>query len=136
MNIQEQRCVLVVEDDIYMESIFKKIIHSIDPTLKVLWATSADEAQAVVQSRTPDSFKLIIADYHLKGPRTGYDFWRGCRHHFPSIAFAFVSSVTPEKYLKMMEYYQTCPKFIRKPFQSDQCRSILADLIKEERHVV
>lgn len=121
--------VFIVEDDIELSAMIDRILKTIDPSVRIDWATSAEEAitrlngTALTNGNPP--YDLIIADIFLEGPKTGLDFWRRCSEDFPDIPLVITSGLSLDKYFKVVGHDTISPPFLSKPFTVGECRNLL-----------
>ena len=83
------RIILLVDDDIFQLRLFEKLLTSNGYNCKI--ALSVDEAEAILQSETPD---LIVSDYEMPG-KDGFEFRRRLlqQDSFKNIPFLFLTSI-------------------------------------------
>jgi response regulator of citrate/malate metabolism len=98
---QTGRSVFVVEDDLELSSVIDRILISIDPSLHLEWATTAEEAIATLIKRAKEKndnpYDLIICDIFLEGASNGIELWNYCHTNFPSMKFVIISGIGIEK---------------------------------------
>jgi sigma-B regulation protein RsbU (phosphoserine phosphatase) len=87
------KVILLVDDDIFQLRLFEKLLTSNGYTCKI--AISADEAELILQTETPD---LIISDYEMPG-KDGFEFRRGLlkQDSFKNIPFLFLTSINDKE---------------------------------------
>jgi DNA-binding response OmpR family regulator len=121
MRLLDER-VLVVEDDADLEPIFRRVLHSIDPELRLLWARSAGEAIRLLQGR-PVGF--VVADYML-GDAPGSQVQRWLERQAPKVPFAMISALPLST--ELLRSDGTRVPFLPKPFSVDSLIQFLTRL--------
>lgn len=125
--------VLVVEDDITLETIWEQIILRVNPFALVDWATSATQGTQLIQASLSDDapYDLIICDIFLSGTKTGIDLWTHYHEKFGG-KFILVSSVSA---LKVQQLFvgDDHPIYIQKPFNIRDAGVIVEDLLQCNR---
>lgn len=121
--------VLVVEDDISYEPVWRKIFESVDPEIEYAWCTTAQEAQEILNRtlREGDYWDLVIADIFLSGSSTGLDLWERCGE--PIENMIIVSSVDYSKLLHYIDYASTPPVYLKKPLKIQECIGVVRDMV-------
>lgn len=84
--------VLVVEDDPSQKPILARILYALNPTMDLLWAASAEEAQAILNEKSID---LLITDILLEGEETGLDLYQQCIKTNANLPVLFISGLSP-----------------------------------------
>lgn len=127
------RAVFVVEDDLELSAVIDRILISIDSTLKLEWATSAEEAIATLEKKAKTTlnnpYDLMICDIFLEGARTGLDLWKYCRDHYPDMKIVIISGMDLEKLKSLLDEDEPEPIFLSKPFSVSQCSNLLEKLL-------
>lgn len=101
---------LVVEDDADLEPVLRRVLHAVDPVLRLDWATSVGEAVRLLQDRR---YALVVADY-LLGNETGTVLRRWLERHSPHVPFAMISALPLSS--ELMRPDGTRVPFLPKPF--------------------
>jgi DNA-binding response OmpR family regulator len=114
--------VLVVEDDLDLEPVFRRVLHAVDPELRLLWAKSAREAIQLLQGR-PVGF--VVADYML-GDMPGSQVQRWLERHAPQVPFAMISALPLSA--ELLRSDGTRVPFLPKPFSLDALVQFLTRL--------
>jgi DNA-binding NtrC family response regulator len=114
--------VLVVEDDLDLEPVFRRVLHAVDPELRLLWARSAREAIQMLQGR-PVGF--VVADY-LLGDAPGSQVQRWLERHNPKVPFAMISALPLSA--ELLRSDGTRVPFLPKPFTVEALIQFLARL--------
>jgi DNA-binding NtrC family response regulator len=104
--------ILVIEDDLAFEPIFKLIFENIDPLIKMDWAQSGEEAIALLQTV---KYELAITDIFLDGPVTGIDFYDLCRETLPELPVIVMSTLPYDRFLEMIQPKKVGAPFFQKP---------------------
>ncbi|MEO5969750.1 MAG: response regulator [Bdellovibrionia bacterium] len=89
--------VLVVEDDPSQKPILARILYAFNPSMDLLWASSAEEAKNILNEKPID---LLITDILLEGEGTGIDLYQECakaNSHLPVLFISGLSAATLEK---------------------------------------
>ena len=133
-SAKKVRSVYVIEDDLELSTVIDRVIKSIDPTVKLDWSTTAEEAITAIelagQTGKPAPYDLIIADFFLDGSQSGLDFWRLCKKHYPNIPVVLTSG-TPLQSLVLDEELPDFPIFLQKPFSINECKRLFQGLLEE-----
>lgn len=121
--------ILVVEDDISYEPLWRKVFEEVDPEIEYSWCTSANEAQKILEKTLRDGeyWDLVIADIFLSGSRTGLDLWERCGE--PVENMIIVSSVDYSKLLDYIGSTSTPPVYLKKPLNLKECVSAVSDFV-------
>lgn len=127
------RSVFVVEDDLELSAVIDRILISIDSTLKLEWATSAEEAIRTLEkrskTRTGDPYDLMICDIFLEGARTGLDLWKYCHAQYPKMKIVIISGIELDKLSDLLGSDEPAPLFLSKPFSVIDCSNLLERLL-------
>ncbi|MFA6236022.1 MAG: response regulator [Bacteriovorax sp.] len=127
------RSVFVVEDDLELSAVIDRILISIDSTLKLEWATSAEEALSTLEKRSKtkagNPYDLMICDIFLEGARTGLDLWKFCRAHYPDMKIVIISGIELDKLTALLDSEEPAPLFLSKPFSVSECSNLLERLL-------
>ena len=130
---QNGRSVFVIEDDLELSSVIDRILISIDPTLHLEWATTAEEAIATLIKRSKEKnsnpYDLIICDIFLEGASNGLELWKFCHTRFPTMKFVIISGIDLEKLITLLESHDETPIFLGKPFSVSDCSNLLEQLL-------
>lgn len=127
------RSVFVVEDDLELSAVIDRILISIDSTLKLEWATSAEEALSTLEKKSKNKagnpYDLMICDIFLEGARTGLDLWKFCRAQYPSMKIVIISGIDLDKLTALLDSDEPAPLFLSKPFSVSDCSNLLERLL-------
>ena len=127
------RSVFVVEDDLELSSVIDRILISIDPTLHLEWATTAEEALATLSKRSTKKnnipYDLMICDIFLEGARNGVELWKYCHSHYPKMKVVIISGIEVEKLSGLLDPKDDPPLFLSKPFSIEECSHLLESLL-------
>jgi DNA-binding NtrC family response regulator len=119
------RRLLIVEDDVDLQTILVRIVRSVDRDLRVDWAVNARQAVRLLVRR---SYQAILADCMLDGRRSGEALQEVCTSLQPRAPFALMSALpAPEAPAGAR------PPFLRKPFSTAGCRQFVANLLAASR---
>ena len=118
--------ILVVEDDICLQTILERIFHAIDKSLKFDWVTSAEEAKLALKA---EKYSLVIADHNLSGDLSGLDLWDICQAEYPGLSFILISSIGVQDFFKTVGPHRISPLFLPKPFYASECKQLLESLL-------
>lgn len=136
MNKQKKqagRSVFVVEDDLELSAVIDRILISIDPTLKLEWATSAEEAISTLERKSKNTannpYDLMICDIFLEGARTGLDLWKYCHAQYPDMKIVIISGMELDKLTSLLDSDEPAPIFLSKPFSVSDCSNLLERLL-------
>jgi DNA-binding response OmpR family regulator len=120
--------VLIVEDDLDLEPVFRKVLHAIDPELRLLWARSAREGIQLLQGRPVG---IVVADYML-GDAPGSQVQRWLERHSPEVPFAMISALPLSA--ELLRSDGTRIPFLPKPFSLDALVQFLTRLRHTRRN--
>lgn len=108
------RRILIVEDDVTLEPLWRYIIEVATPGAVVDWLTSAEAAETALRTR---SYDLVISDIFLNGQKTGVDLWEssGLDH------FLLMSVLTPSRLATLaLDSKRSLPPYLQKPIDVTQ----------------
>lgn len=122
--------VLIVEDDLEYEPIWKVVFQKINPEITYTWSTSAHEAEQLIKEAELDGKKwdLIISDIFLSGSRTGLDLWQDWGE--PLENMILVSGVEYSKVLDYIGLHRAPPVYIQKPFFIEDCIEVVTEYLQ------
>lgn len=122
--------VLIVEDDLEYEPIWKLVFQKINPEVTIHWSTSAREAEMLIKEAQLDGRKwdLIICDIFLSGSRTGLDLWQDWGE--PLENMILVSGVEYSKVLDYVGLDRIPPVYIQKPFFIEDCIEVVSEYLQ------
>lgn len=107
--------VLIVEDDVTMEPLWRYVIETARPGASVEWMTSGEAAAK--RLKTGD-FDLVISDIFLGGDLTGLDLWEIAE----TDRFVLMSVLTPARLNKLtIELPRPLPSYLQKPLDPSEC---------------
>lgn len=122
--------ILIVEDDVTLEALWRYIIDIAVPGAKLEWATTGEAADHLLREgeRKGCDFDLVITDIFLGGARTGIDLWEN--HAQSTTSFLLMSVLSPQR-LKTLttpdDKKRTTaaglplPVYLQKPLDPTQC---------------
>jgi response regulator of citrate/malate metabolism len=121
--------VLIVEDDLSYEPIWRKVFEEVNPEIEYSWCTSAGEAQKVLEKTLAEGefWDLVIVDIFLSGSRTGLDLWQRCGE--PVENMIIVSSVEYGKLLDYIGDSERPPIYLKKPLNLKECVSVVSEVL-------
>jgi DNA-binding NtrC family response regulator len=106
--------ILIVEDDVTMEPLWRYVIETARPGTLVEWMTSGEAAASRLQST---AFDLIISDIFLGGEVTGLDLWELADND----RFLLISVITPARLDALaLNTRRPLPSYIQKPLDPTQ----------------
>ena len=114
--------VLVVEDELSLQTIVGRVFRQLDPRIEMTWVKSAEAALQLVSRR---HFDLVLCDYFLSGRLSGLSVWRYCSRHMPRVPVVMMSSLSVPTYLDLVKDLPVKPAFLHKPFSVSECRNVL-----------
>ncbi|MBI3556963.1 MAG: response regulator [Deltaproteobacteria bacterium] len=120
--------ILVAEDDLGLQTVMKRLLHSIDDKIAIDWVSTADQAFVTIEDARlgrPERYDLVIADIHTPGRLTGLQLWFYCHERHPRLNFLITSSMPVEIYLSSFEHHEVVPRYLSKPFCINECVGIL-----------
>lgn len=107
---------LVVEDDLDLMNIVTRMAGLLDPRIEVDWVMDVESAIDKLERRT---YRMVLADYHLKGSRCGLTLLDHCSESQPDAIFAMMSSMDFDD-LWNLSAAREFP-YLRKPFTAAEC---------------
>ncbi len=121
--------VLIVEDDLSFEPLWRHVFQQISPVTTIDWALSEEQAERKIlkRARMGLTYDLVIADIFLSGKKTGVDLWN--RYGEDVGNFVFVSGLSKEKFDQLMSLDFSSPIFMQKPLSPKQCRELIQNLL-------
>lgn len=124
--------VLMVEDDLTMELLWRHIISEVSEQAVVKWVTTVEAAEQLIRRRIQAErpFDLIVSDVFLPSHRTGIDLWR--HYGNGSTPFILTSVLAPQKLLKMIGKNEPLPPYVQKPLVMDDCIETVRSLLEPE----
>ena len=126
------RSVFVIEDDLELSSVIDRILISIDSTLHLEWATTAEEAMSTLIKRSnkkPTPYDLVICDIFLEGASNGLDLWKFCHKNYPTMKVVIISGIETQKLMTLLDSYEEAPLLLSKPFTVRDCTQLLESLL-------
>ncbi len=123
--------ILIVEDDITMEPIWKYVIERAVPGASIKWVTTEEAAEKIIAHRlhTSEEFDLIISDIFLSGSRTGIDLWK--RYGSSNSQFLLMSAVSPTKFAKLVGDAEPSPLYVQKPINPIACIDTISEMFSK-----
>ncbi len=107
--------VLIVEDDVTMEPLWRYVIETALPGAEFEWVTSGEAAARRMRAGDLD---LVISDIFLGGDLTGLDLWEISKID----RFVLMSVLTPARLSKLaLELPRPLPFYIQKPIDPTEC---------------
>ena len=121
--------VLIVEDDVTMEPLWKYVIEAAAPGASIKWVTTEEAAEKLIASRLhmSEEFDLIIADIFLSGNKTGIDLWK--RYGKGNTQFLLMSAVSPTKFAKLLGVGEPSPLYVQKPLNPIACIETISAML-------
>jgi response regulator of citrate/malate metabolism len=126
--------VFILEDDLELLPVFKKVLESIDPTVLIDTASSVEDAIKILELRNRDAnespYDLIIADIFLEGSSTGLDFWHTCEKLYQDTPVIITSAMPVDQFFATLGNHTISPPFLAKPFSIGQCKQMFEGMLK------
>lgn len=125
--------ILVIEDDICLETILCRILRAVSPEVEIDWLTSADEALIKLQGGrvTPAThYDLILADIFLDGKSTGIDLWEKCQSLRPETPVLLMSGMPIDEFFRTIGRDAISPPYLPKPFTVGECGQIIDTMLR------
>lgn len=113
---------LVVEDDVDLRPVFRRVFRALQPRVALDWARGVDEAIALLRRRR---HRYVLADYMLEDG-TGLAIRRWLEYFAPRVVFAYMSALPLRQELGAGAATQAA--FLAKPFSVDELRSFVGEL--------
>jgi response regulator of citrate/malate metabolism len=132
MSAPHRSRILVVDDDVTSQPIWEHIISSADRQARVEWATSASEAERIIEQSELDgwSYDLIVSDIFLSGSKTGLDLWNRYHKMFAG-RMVLISSIEHMKINKYMSGASETPIYLKKPLVLENCIEVIYELLHQ-----
>ena len=110
--------VLIVEDNLDWEEVWKLVLHVFAEESEIFWATSVVEAKQLLSEKASNGFRfdIVICDIFLSGSLTGFDFFEYVDDQYKD-SFIFVSSVKPNKVRASVNAVGHDVRVLQKPFR-------------------
>jgi DNA-binding NtrC family response regulator len=113
--------VLMIEDDVTMEPLWRYVIEVARPGAVIEWLTTGEAAEQRIRQLGVNGgagFSLIISDIFLNGDKTGLDIWESSR----TDSFILMSVLTPQRLATLaLNMRHPLPSYLQKPLDPDQC---------------
>ena len=125
--------VLIVEDDVALQTALEVVLKRIDAEMTVDCASSSDQAISQIAQKKADEgeeYDLIVSDVSLESGPSGFDLWKYCCEAFPSTYFVFMSGISVLEFLDRLKDEPSCPPFLTKPFSEAKFRSLIQEVMK------
>jgi len=119
---------LVVEDDLDLEPVIRRLAHAIRPDVTIDWVGDAQSARALLQEHCYDA---VLVDQCLGEEGSGLGLRSRCWESQPQAIFAVMSAWPLSDYLHSVGGAGT--PFLRKPFALAECRAFLRSLLRARR---
>lgn len=120
--------ILMVEDDMTLQPIWKSLFSQIFPKHQLDWVISGSEAVNRIDQRSSAGapYDLILADVFLAGAQTGLDIFDHIhRRNTPAPELILVSGVDRSKLMDHLREYAQPPQLISKPLNPQECERVL-----------
>ncbi len=126
--------VFVLEDDLELSAVIEHVLRSVDSTISLDWATSADEAISLLRenrmNRPGMPYDLIVIDLFLDGKTTtGIDCWKICQELFPDVPIILTSVLSLDRFFSMIGRQSISPPYLQKPFTISECRHMFMNML-------
>ncbi len=132
---QENRRILLVEDDIEMHHVIDGIIRAIDSKIDLEWVSSAEVAlkrlEEINHTAGAVPFELVVSDIFLDGKTTGIDLWNLCQKVYPDMPMVVMSGLPLHKFVDFVGDKSLCPPYIQKPLRIPHCRQLLQEILAD-----
>ena len=123
--------ILIVEDDECLQTALYKSVRMISPGLSVEWASTADQALAILRRKRID---IVISDYYLQDQvTTGIRIWERCRRISYKTQFLLMSGMATQEFVRMTERRGIILRFLPKPFGLREFQSAVSEMISATR---
>lgn len=94
MEVAQKRKVLVVEDNLFDQIRFRRMIKKIDPQATVDISCDAESAERMIDRsarKEHRKYDLILSDYQLYGEKSGWELSEFCKEKHPRLKFVLTS---------------------------------------------
>lgn len=122
--------ILIVEDDVTMEALWRYIIDVAKPGAQLQWATTGEAADHLLKEseRKGCDYDLVITDIFLGGSRTGLDLWES--HAASTSTFMLMSVLSPQRLSLLANPRDVpLPVYLQKPLDPTQCIETIRALL-------
>ncbi|MCP5039572.1 MAG: response regulator [bacterium] len=114
-NDQPDSRILVVEDDADLMNIVIRMADRLDSALRV---DRAADVQHALEKIERHSYRVVLADYFLRGSKCGLSLREPCANQQPSAIFAMMSSLSVQQMWNLSA--QAPFPYLRKPFSAEE----------------
>ena len=122
--------ILVIEDDLSMEVVLTSLIQGVDPSVEIVWASSAEEAWDLLRD---EKFQLVVTDIFLEGKKTGMDFWQELEAANVRTPVIVMSSLSEHQMLNTIDANDPAPVFLPKPLRTAESRAVIREMLMSGR---
>jgi DNA-binding response OmpR family regulator len=130
--------VFILEDDLDLGPVIENVIRNMSSTIILDWATSVDNAISYLRAHLEDPsqppYDMIVADLFLEGKTTGIQFWKTCQELFPKTPILMTSSLSLDRFFKIIGKDSITPPYLQKPFTLNECKQMFEALLSYSSH--
>lgn len=132
-DFQVRPRVLVVEDDLTLETVWEVVLQKTDRRIVMDWATSVGQATQMIHSAedhgTP--YSMVISDIFLTGQKTGVDLWQNFRPLFQN-RFILISTMDQIQMIKPLHNLGD-PIYLQKPIVIPEAIATIHGLLQSQK---
>ncbi len=125
--------IIVLEDDVLLETVVSKIIHSIDPSVKIVWFTDGSQAIDFI-IKSAELPEMILLDILLPGKIDGLRYQERIQQMNEPIPTVFMSSLSRVGFDKLMRKRNRDLPFIGKPLIENQAKRVIEICLSQSGH--
>lgn len=114
--------ILLIEDDSHLRNTIQRILRLDNPKYQLVTATNYDDAIEALKSH---QFDLIISDFMLPNLKTAIDVLHFRCQNGVASPLVVISGMSVQEYLAEMKAETYLPRFLPKPFTSDELLTLV-----------
>src|SRR5690606_1705289 len=123
--------VLLVEDDVHIQELFKSAIQELEEPLKLYTSESSTKALQIATENVIDIFILDIQLTDYKGTQLAKQLREWEAYAYTPMIFA--TALAGEELLAYREF--KCYHYLIKPFTKEEIKQVLKDVIAYKKHL-
>lgn len=123
---KDYKRVLVIEDDPISYKIIQSYIKNFNPEVRCFHSTDKEESEQIITTYNCD---LVIADYFLKGERTGLQICEELLRKIPKVACVIISSLKSYQFQEIAQFANQILPFYEKPLSQKKISRLLSETL-------